>query len=155
MKKTKPSRHGWVLFKWTCVFAVIQFTKHFIEFVLVETNQLFVRNSKASWRGKPAAIARAGLLEANAECYFFPVRISKCRGYDLGLCMTSVLSKRMRLHSADFRWILRPNTFLNRKSALCSCILSASTEVMYTPRSDSALPWHFDIKNTYQICMQK
>jgi len=46
--------------------------------------------------------------------------ISKCRGeQDLGVCMTSVLAKRIRLHSANFRRILRPNTFWNQKSALC------------------------------------
>jgi len=62
--------------------------------------------------------------------FYFTVRIwyvfsiSKYRGEsDLGRCMTSVLSKRMRLCSADFRRILRPNTLLNRKSALCSRIL--------------------------------
>jgi len=36
----------------------------------------------------------------------------------------------------------RPNTFLNRKSALRSGILFASTELMHRPRSDS--PLHFD-----------
>jgi len=35
------SRQGWVLCERTCVFTGIQFTKHFIEFVLVETTQLF------------------------------------------------------------------------------------------------------------------
>ena len=53
-----------------------------------------------SWRGKPAASARAGLAESKRRalgiyfseriCYMFP--ISKCRGdRDLGLCTTSVL----------------------------------------------------------------
>jgi len=67
--------------------------------------------------------------------------------------MTSVLAQRMRLGSADFRRILWPNTFLNRKSALYSRILFASTEVMHKPRSYSLL--HFDIENTYQICIEK
>ena len=45
---------------------------------------------------------------------------SKCKGKsDLGVCMTSVLVNRMRLRSADFRRILRPNTFLN-------CLLPAT-----------------------------
>jgi len=54
-----------------------------------------------------------------AIALYFPVRIcymflkSKCTGEsDLGLCMTSVLAKRMPLRSADFWRILRPNTFL-------------------------------------------
>ena len=50
-------RQGWYLFKRTCILNGIQFTKHFIEFVLVETNEVvrslidwccfyyFVRNS--------------------------------------------------------------------------------------------------------------
>jgi len=67
--------------------------------------------------------------------------------------MTVVLAKRMGLGSADFRRILRPNTFLNRKSALPSRILFASTEVMHRPRSDSAL--HFDVKNTYHLRTEK
>jgi len=33
------SRQGWVLFEQTCAFNGIHFTKHFTEFVLVETNQ--------------------------------------------------------------------------------------------------------------------
>jgi len=45
-------------------------------------------------------------------CYMFPK--SKCRGEsNLGQCMTSVLGKRMRLRSADFRRIMRRNTFFN------------------------------------------
>jgi Tfp pilus assembly PilM family ATPase len=38
-------RQGWVLFKQTCVFSGIQFTKHFIEFVFVETNEVVCSNS--------------------------------------------------------------------------------------------------------------
>ena len=47
----------------------------------------------------------------------------------------------------------RPNSFLNRKSALCGCILFAITEVMHRPRDDS--PLQIDIRNKYQICMEK
>jgi len=57
-----------------------------------------------------------------------------------------------QLRSADFRRILRPKTFLNRKSALHS-ILFASTKVMHTPRSD--FPLHIDIENIYQIRTEK
>jgi len=78
-------------------------------------------------------------------CYVF--LILKCRGEsDVGLCMSSVLAKRMPLHSADFRQILRPNTFTNRKSALRSGIFFASTEPMHRHRSDSNL--HFDLWNS-------
>ena len=81
-----------------------------------------------SWCGKPAACARAGLLEANAEGwhFIFPYQFgicSECRGEsDLGPCTTSGLLKRMRLCSADLRQILRPNIFFNQKSALRSRI---------------------------------
>jgi len=63
--------------------------------------------------------------------------------------MGSVLAKRMPLRSTDFRQILRPNTFLNWKSALRSGILLASSKPMHRPRSDS--PPHFDVENTCQI----
>jgi len=59
---------------------------------------------------------------------------STCRGKsDSGVCMTSVLAKRMRLHSAD---LLFQNMFGRRirwKSAQRSRILFASTAVMHTP----------------------
>jgi hypothetical protein len=67
--------------------------------------------------------------------------------------MTSVLTKKMRLCSADLQRILRPNMFLSRKSALCGSVLFASTEVMRRPRSDS--PLHIDIENTYHIRPEK
>jgi len=82
----------------------------------------------------------------NIEMYFG----GEC---DLGVCMTSVLAKRIQLRSADFRRILRPNTFLNRKLALCGRFLFASTEVMHTPRSN--FPLHIDMKNIHQIRTEK
>jgi len=44
---TQPSalRQGWVLFKRTCVFSGIPFTKHFIELVFVKTNEVVRSNS--------------------------------------------------------------------------------------------------------------
>jgi len=66
--------------------------------------------------------------------------VSKCRGEsDLSLCMTPGLAKRMPLCSANFRRFLRPNTCQNRKSALRSGILFASSEFLHGPRSDSPL----------------
>jgi len=58
----------------------------------------------------------------------------------------------MRLRSIDFRQILRPNAFFNRKSALRSRIPSASPEVGRRPRSD--FPLHFNSQNIYQIRME-
>ena len=79
---------------------------------------------------------------------------SKCRGEsDLRLCISSKLAKTTPLHSADFRQILRPNTFTNRKSLLRSGILFASFELMHRPRCDCRL--YFDIGNLQQICTDK
>ena len=49
-----------------------------------------------------------------------------------------VLANRMRPHIGKFRQILRPHTFLNRKSPPCSGILFA-TEDVHRPTSDSSL----------------
>jgi len=45
--------------------------------------------------------------------------------------MTTGFAKRMPLRRADFRRILRPNTWKNRKSALRSGILFTYPEVMH------------------------
>jgi len=129
---TSSLRWGWVLFEWTCEFVGIQFTKHFIKFVFVETNQLIDSNSNVILTRQTCGhcSSRVAGSKHRALAFRFSVRIwymfwiSKCRGeWDLGVCMTSVLAKRMRLRSADFQRILRPNTFLNRNSALCGRIL--------------------------------
>jgi len=97
---------------------------------------------------------------------FFSVRIcymfltSKCRREsDLSLFMRSVLAERMRVHSADFRRILRSNIFSNQKSALCSGILFASTKVIKVMhRSQSHSPLYFDntrFERWPQICCIK
>jgi len=150
------------LFEQTCEFVGIQFTMHFIEFVFVETNQLFGSNSNVILTQQTCGLRSSRVAESTrrALAFYFSLRIwymfliLKCRGRsDLGVCMTSVLAKRMWLRSADFWQILRPNTFLNRKSAPCGRILFASTEVMHTPRSN--FPLHIDIKNIYQILTKK
>ena len=96
-----------------------------------------------------------------ALAFYFPVQIwyiflmSKCRGeWDLGLCTFPELrpAKRMRLRSANFRQFLRPKAFVNRKLALGSRMLFASTENVHRHRSHS--PLHFEIRNIYQIRME-
>ena len=155
-------RQGWVLFERTCVITGIQFTKHFIEFVLVETNQFCGSNSNliltrqtCSHRlGRVVGSKRWSLAVYFSVRIWYVFLISKYREeLDLGPCMSLVRAKRMRLRSADFQRILRPNTFLNRKSALRSRILFARTQLMQRPRSDS--PLNFDIENTYQIRTEK
>jgi len=116
------------LFKRTCRFAGIQFTKHFMEFVLVETNRLVGSNRHVILTRQTCGqrSSRVAGSKRRALAFHFSVRIwyfiliLQCRGEsDLGLCMTSVIAKRMQLRSANFQRILQPNTFLNRKSALC------------------------------------
>jgi len=140
----------------------IQFTKHSIEFVFVETNEVVRSNSNVILTRQTCGhrSSRVAVSRSQALAFYFFVRIwyifliSICRGKsDLGVCMTSVLAKRMQPHSADFRF---KNVFcrrIRRKSALRSRIIFASTAVMHTPRSHS--PLHFDIKNIYQICTGK
>jgi len=104
--------------------------------------------------------SRVAGSKRRALSFYFPVRIwcmfpiSKCRGkLDLGVCMISVLAKRMRPHSADFRFKNVFDRRIRRKSALRSRILFASTEIMHTPRSD--FPLHFNIENKHQIRTEK
>ena len=118
------------------------------------SNMILSRQTYGQRSGMAAESKRRALA------LYFPVRICymflilKCRGrLDLCLCITSVLAKRMQLRSADLRQILRPNTFLNRKSALRSHILFASPGLMHKPRSNS--PLHFDTRSLYQICAGK
>ena len=92
-----------------------------------------------------------------ALAFYFSVRIwymiliSKCREEsDLGLCMR--LPKRMPLRSADFRRILRPNTFKNRKSTLRSGfflqVLNSYTDLDQTLLYISILKTHAEFVRT-------
>jgi len=126
--------------------------KAFHRICSVEMYQLFGSNSNVILKRQTCGHGSSRVAESKRRAlpFYFSVQIwcvflmSKCRGeLDLGLCMTSVRAKRMRLRNADFRRVLRPNTFSNRKLALCSRILFARTEVMCRPRSDS--PLHFDM----------
>jgi len=138
--------------KRTCEFSGIQFTRHFIELVLMETKQfvssisdvILTRHTCGQRSGRVAASKRRALACGFSvrKCYMFIIQ--KYRGeWDLSLCMTSGLAKRMLLCSADFLQILRPNTLKNRNSALRSGILFASPEVMRRLRSDSSLHFAF------------
>jgi len=124
----------------------------------VETKQIVSSNSNViltqqacgQCSGMSAASKRRALafhISVRLCCMFL---ISKCRGKsDLCLCMTSGFKKRMPLGSADFRWILRPNTFKKWKSTLPRGILFLNPEVMHRPRSDS--PLHSDIRKIQQV----
>jgi len=91
----------------------IQFTKHLIEFVVVETKQIVSSNSNVILMQQTCG-RRSGMAAASkhrALTFYFSIRIcfmfliSKYTGEsdDLGLCMISRLAKRMPLHSADFQ----------------------------------------------------
>ena len=76
--------------------------------------------------------------------------MSKCRGdLDLGLCTTSGLALEEPKRNGKFR---EKNVFRHRKNRILPLHFgspSASTEVVYRPRSQS--PLHFDIRNTYKF----
>jgi len=141
-------KQGWGLFKRTCEFSGIQFTKHFIEFVYVETNEVVRRNSHVNLTRQTCGqrSSRVAGSKRRAPAFYFSIQIwyvffisTRRAKSDPGLCMTSVLAKRMRPHSADFRFQNVCGHSIRRKSALRSRILFASTEVMSRPRSDFPL----------------
>jgi len=89
--------------------------KHFIKFrvVLVETNEVVRSNSDVMFTRQTCGhrLSRVAGNKHRALAFYFSVRIwyifliSRCRGKsDLGVCMTTVLAKRMRTHSAYFRF---------------------------------------------------
>jgi len=104
-------RCGWVYLERTRIFNGIQFTRHFIEFVVVETkpfvgsnvNMILTRQTCGQRSSMSAGSKRRALA------FYFGVRfcnmflISKCRGEsDLGLCATLVLANRMLLLIGKF-----------------------------------------------------
>jgi len=94
------------LFERSCVFAGIQFTKHFIEFILVETKKLFRSNSNMILTRQTCGqhSGRVAGRKRRALAFCFPYEllicsmflISKCRvDLDIGLCIRSVREKRV------------------------------------------------------------
>jgi len=88
--------------------------------------------------------------------FYFSMRICymssiiKCEGgFDLGLCTTSGLDKRMPLRGGNFRSKNVSGHKISRKSALHSGILLASPEVVH--RVTSNFPLLFDSQNMYKI----
>ena len=80
-----PLRLGWVSLERTRILGRFQFTRYFIEFVLVETNQLVGSNPNViltQQHSKHAAVARGGLREANTErwhsSFVFPCEFAVC-----------------------------------------------------------------------------
>jgi len=142
-------RWGWVFLKRTQILSRIQFTRHFIEFIVVETKQFVGSNvnvilmrqtcgqrSSTEGCGKQTPSARNRFPER--ICYMFLV--SKCiKAWDLDLCNFWVPAKREPLRSGDSR---KKTCFARRKNqnlALRSGSLFASTQKMHRPRSQSCL----------------
>ena len=140
----------------------LQFITHFIEFVLVETNELVGSNPNVIYMRETFG-QRSGMAvgrKRRALAFYFFVQICHNflitkyrREFDVGLCTTSGLAKRMQLRGAGFRL---KNVFgrkFCRKSELRSRILFASPEVVHRSRLDSLL--HFDPQNICQIRIEK
>jgi len=89
-----------------------------------------------------------GIFRTNADCHWNPVYKAFIVWSSLNTFL--VLANRMRLRSGDFRRILRPNVFLNRKSPL----RSRNFFCKYWTKCadlDFTLPLHFDISNVHPI----
>jgi len=70
-------RQGWVFSKRTCVFSGIQFTRYFIEFVVVETKQIVSGNSNMMLTRQPCGQRSdmAAARKRRALAFYFSVRI--------------------------------------------------------------------------------
>ena len=105
-----------------CIFSGFQFTRQFIEFVVVETKQIVSNNSNVILTRQTCG-QRSGMAAANkrrALAFYFVVRIQR---------------------------ILRPNAFKNRKSALRSRYRSHATLLYIQLSSTFRYPEH--IANSY------
>ena len=85
--RSKSLWQGWVWFERTCVFSEIQFTKHFIEFAFVETNEVVRSNSKVilsrqTCGQRSSRVAAAGSKRRAIEFkFFFPRTNLVCAFY--------------------------------------------------------------------------
>jgi hypothetical protein len=147
-------RWGLILLERTRVLSGMQFTRHFIAFVVVETKQFASSNVNVilmrqtyGQRSSMSTGSKRRALAFYLGVRIFPVfPISKGREEsDLSLCTASVLANRMPPCIRKLRQFLRPNTFINRKSPTHIVILFASTEVEHRPGSN--YPLHFHIGN--------
>jgi len=147
-------RWGWVFLERTRILSGIQSTTYFIDFFVVQTkpfvgsfvNVILTRQTCGQRSSRAAESKRQTMGNYFSEriCYMF--LISKCRrDRDLGLCPTSVLALGEPQRNGKIR---KKNVFWRKKNRIlplrCGS-LSASTEVVHSPRSQS--PLHFDIRN--------
>ena len=137
------------------ILSGIQFTRHFIGFVLVEMNQLLGSNPNVSICGKYAVRARVRLRQANAERQHFicPCEFaicfdpSECRGKsDLGTRNFGTCKNKA---AAQWRHQMKNRIQSQNLSEVATAQRHyfASPEVVHRPRSDH--PLHFLILGTY------
>jgi len=109
---------NWVLFKRTCDVSGIQFTMYCIEFVCVETNEVVRSNSNIMLTRQTRGHCSSRVAGSRHRALAFNVSmriqymflISVCKGKsNLSVCMTSVLPKEMRPHSANVRTVKSNN----------------------------------------------
>jgi len=155
-------RWGWVFLERTRILSGIQFTTHFIEFLVVETKQFVGSSVNVILTRKPCGqrSSRAAESKHRALENYFPERIchmfqvSKCTGnWDLSRCIFWVLAKRNPLRNAKFWCFLRAKHVFLRKLPLRSVSLFASTKKLHRRRSQ--FPLHFHIRNILQIRSEK
>jgi len=109
-------RWGWAFLERTRILSQIHFTRHFIEFVVVETKK-FV-SSKVNVILTRQACGQCSCMSSGSKhraleiyldkriCHMFT--LSKCwEDWDLGLCTFWVLAKRELLRNAQFRFFPR------------------------------------------------
>jgi len=133
-------RWGWVFLERTRILSGIQFTTHFIEFLIVETKRfvgsfvhvILTRQTCGQRSSKAAESKRRALGNYFSERIYFMILISKCRGYwDLGLCTTSGLAIGEPQRNGEIRFfsaskhifcseIATALRFSNRKSRSCA-----------------------------------
>ena len=104
-------RWGWVFLKRTRTLSGIQFTRHFIDFIVVKTKQnvgsdvnvIMTRQTCGQRSSRAAWSKRRAPENYFSERIYHMFLISKCRGeWNLGLCTFWELAKREPLCSGDF-----------------------------------------------------
>ena len=147
-------RWGWAFLKRKRILSRFQFSRLFIEFVLVETKQSVGSNPNMiltrQTYGQLSSTASGSTRWALAFYFSIPIcymfLISKHRSKsDLGLCTTSVLLKRIPLRIGEFRLKNVSGLKFRRNLQMRSGILFDSNKVVHIPRFDSLL--HFGIWN--------
>jgi len=114
----------------------------FLAYLLPNSKNKKIRNEEVRYRS----------IDHFEICAAFLVRLINIRE-KLQMCNFAKTVCNCSKRTTSSRQILRPNKFLNRKSALRSCIIFESPKVVHRPRSDS--PVHFDTQNIYQIRIEK